>query len=218
MAVQGVTTIPGGVAGSQQSSGTEMNKIDFLNLLIAQIQHQDPMSPMDNQQFVSQLTQFTSLDELTSIASKLDENMILTQSLNNTMMLGLVGREVTVGGDGVTVADGSVSHSKLEVAGAGQATIEVRDDSGQVVATYQETGPKGRNDIPWVGMLSDGEPAPDGEYSLSISVADGNDNPLEFVAYMSGPVECIRWVNNLALVEVGGQEYYVSEILAVNNT
>jgi flagellar basal-body rod modification protein FlgD len=54
-------------AAGNSSSSTDVNKEEFLKLLVAQIQNQDPMNPMDNQQFVAQLATFSSLEQLMSI-------------------------------------------------------------------------------------------------------------------------------------------------------
>ncbi|HTY60996.1 MAG TPA: flagellar hook capping FlgD N-terminal domain-containing protein [Acidobacteriota bacterium] len=49
------------------SSATDVSKTEFLNLLVAQLQNQDPMNPVDNQQFLGQLATFSSLEQLVSI-------------------------------------------------------------------------------------------------------------------------------------------------------
>jgi len=217
MPIQGVTSTGyGPVMGAPENSTEDLNNIDFMNLLIAQIKHQDPMSPMDNQQFISQLTQFASLEEMQGMNSRLDDNMILTQSLNNTMMLGLVGRTVSVSGDQVTVRDGEVSGNRLQAASAGVARIEVHDISNNVVATYTVPVTYGMNDITWNGKTTEGDDAADGQYSLNIELEDSQGAPLKFMPFMSGTVESIRYENNYAIVRVGDEEYYVSEIESVS--
>jgi flagellar basal-body rod modification protein FlgD len=217
MPVQGVSSGGyGPVMGAPDNATEDLNKIDFMNLLIAQIKHQDPMSPMDNQQFISQLTQFASLEEMQGMNSRFDDSMILTQSLNNTMMLGLVGKTVSVSGDVVTVSDGEVSSNRLQAATAGVARIEVRDIANNVVATYTVPVTSGMNDITWNGKTTEGDDAADGPYRLHITVEDSQGASQPFMAFMSGTVESIRYENNYAIVRVGGEEYYVSEIESVS--
>jgi flagellar basal-body rod modification protein FlgD len=215
MPVQGVTDGYGPVVGQADRDYSEINKIDFMTLLVAQIQNQDPMSPMDNSQFTSQITQFTMLEEMESVNTKLDENLIVGQSINNTAMLSLVGKSVTVEGDKTFVTEGQVSENVLAVEGAGTATIEVLDSNGNVVRTYSKNVSQGLNDVTWDGELSDGSTAEDGDYTLNVTVSSG-DIEVPFSTLMTGPVNGLRYENNVAVVSVGGQEFYVSDIYKVS--
>ena len=132
MSVDAITQAYGAVAGTSSLSDTEAAKMEFMELLVAQIQNQDPLSPMDNAEFTSQITQFTMLDELATMTRKLDESVLMAQSINNTAMLALVGRSCTVAGDEVHVQAGVASGNKLNAPEAGTATITVRDGDGKV--------------------------------------------------------------------------------------
>ena len=70
----GITDGYGSVLGSAERNSGEINKIDFMTLLVAQIQNQDPMSPMDNAEFTGQITQFTMLEELEGVNERLDQS------------------------------------------------------------------------------------------------------------------------------------------------
>ncbi len=216
MPVQGITDGHGPVVGAASRDYSEINKIDFMKLLVAQIQNQDPMSPMDNSEFTSQITQFTMLEEMQTMNGKLDDSVLVGQSINNTAMLALVGKDVTVDGNKASVAGGEVTENLVAAEGPGQATIEVVDSYGHVVATYQKDISQGLNDVTWDGILADGETAaPDGDYTLSITVRNG-DLDVPFSTLMTGVVEGLRYENNVAVVTVGGQEFYVSEIYKVS--
>ncbi len=216
MPVQSVTSNYGTVVGAAPNSVNDLNKVDFMNLLIAQIKHQDPMSPMDNQQFIAQLTQFTSLEELQKVNASLADNMALSQSLNNTMMVGLVGKKVAVVGSGVELGDGQVSASKLQVAADGTARVEVRDTANRLIANYSKPVSAGLNDITWDGKTESGDIAPDGQYKLIVTVQDSDGADVPYLSFMTGTVDSIRFENNLAIVSVGGEEFYVSEIMSVS--
>ena len=78
-------------ANSQQAKGsTELGKDDFLNLMITQMKYQDPLNPMDSNEYAAQLAQFSSLEQLTnlnnSVNESIDINYLLTQSINNTIL------------------------------------------------------------------------------------------------------------------------------------
>ena len=215
MLVSGITDGFGPVVGQPARDNATVDKMDFMTLLVAQIKNQDPMSPMDNAEFTSQITQFTMLDEMKSMNMKLEENLLVGQAINNTAMLGLVGKNVTVQGNKIWMAEGIASESVVAADGPGSVVIEVTDDTGHVVATYRRTIERGLNDVSWDGNLDNGEVAGDGNYSISVSPGDGSED-LPFTTLMTGPVEGLRYDNNMAVVIIGGQEYYVADIYKVS--
>jgi flagellar basal-body rod modification protein FlgD len=215
MPVSGITDGYGPVLGQPARDYTAVDKMDFMTLLVAQIKNQDPMSPMDNAEFTSQITQFTMLDEMKSMNAKLEENLVVGQTINNTAMLGLIGKDVTVEGNKVWVAEGTASESVVAASGPGSVVVEVTDDTGHVVATYRKTIERGLNDVTWDGYLDGGELAGDGTYSISVTPADGNED-VAFTTLMTGAVQGLRYENNMAVVIIDGQEYYVADIYQVS--
>ena len=215
MPIQGITDGTGAVVGQPERDYSEVSKLDFMTLLVAQIQNQDPTSPMDNAQFTEQITSFTMLDEMTAMNEKLDESIMVGQSVNNTAMLALVGKNVTVAGDTVDMAGGSSSENVVNTQGPGTAFVDVLDESGNVVDHYEVDVSGGLSNINWDGLDENGEPFADGKYTLDVSISNGGiDVPFELLK--TGAVEGLRYDNNVAVVSVGDQEYYVSEIYKVS--
>jgi len=196
-------------------STTQESQNQFLQLLVTQIQNQNPLDPMSNQEFTAQLTQFSMLEQLETMNANMVQDMAYSQSLNNTMMLDLVGKTASVAGDGVEVSDGVVASNRLEVAGNGVARINVKNEAGEVVASYVESVSAGWNQINWNGKLTNGDHAEDGSYTLEVSVEDAAGNDLNHQLYATGMVQSIRFENNLAVLSVNGREYYASEIAEV---
>ena len=215
MTVASVTNGFSAVAGAPERDYSTIGKLDFMTLLVAQIKNQDPMSPMDNSQFTSQITEFTMLEEMEGLNAKMEENLLVGQSINNTAMLSLVGKNVTVEGDKTTIDSGEATKNSVVTEAPGVATITVKDSSGKVVATYEKNVSQGINDISWDGIQENGEGAGDGLYSIEVSVENG-EATIPFTTLMTGAVEGLRYDNNVAVVSVGGQEYYVSEIYQVS--
>ena len=214
---EGVTDGYGPVLGAPARDYSEVSDLDFMSLLVAQIQNQDPLSPMDNAEFTSQITQFSMLDELTGMQTLLEENLAVGQSINNTSMLALVGKNVTVEGDTVSIADGETSENMLTTSLPGMARIEVTDSSGKVVRTYTKEVEPGMSDVSWDGKDGAGNVMDDGDYTISVTVmgkADGAELP--FTTLMTRAVEGMRYENNIAVVMLGGQDYYVTDIYKVS--
>jgi len=215
MPVQGVTDGYGPVVGEASRNYSEVSKIDFMKLLVAQIQNQDPMSPMDNAQFTSQITEMTMLEETQKMNANLEDNIMVGQSINNTAMLALVGKDVTVEGNNLSLTGGQSSQNVIASTGPGTATIEVTDSGGHVVDSFRIPVDAGLNDFNWDGLLEDDVVAPDGKYTLSISVTNG-DIDVPFTSLLTGPVESLRYDNGVGVVTVGGSEFYVSEIYKIS--
>ena len=104
MAVESTNNITSPAWASQESgvsnveNRAQLLKDDFLKLLVTQLQNQDPLNPASNQEFASQLAEFSSLEQLTqmneSLESNLDSDLLLAQSLNNSTATGFIGHEV----------------------------------------------------------------------------------------------------------------------------
>jgi flagellar basal-body rod modification protein FlgD len=215
MAVSSVQS--GGSSGSALTGATQdLGTDQFMSLLVAQIQNQDPFSPMDNQQFISQLAQFTQLEQLQGINSKLTDNMTYTQSLNNTQLMSLVGRRATVPGNALSVTAGSASPIKVQSGNGGTATVQVKNAAGQVVDTYTQDVRAGWNDLDWDGRLADGTVAADGKYTFSVSIKDRGGEAVTSQSYVTDVVDSLRFENGIAIINVAGKDYYVSDIAQVS--
>lgn len=214
---EGINDGYGPVLGAPARDYSEVSDLDFMSLLVAQIQNQDPLSPMNNAEFTSQITQFSMLDELTGMQSLLEANLAVGQSINNTSMLALVGKDVTVEGDAVSITDGTASENMLSTSLPGMAHIEVTDSSGRVVRSYDKDVDPGLSDVSWDGKDDAGNTMDDGDYTISVKFtnkADGADLP--FTTLMTATVEGMRYENNIAVVMLGGQDFYVTDIYKVS--
>jgi flagellar basal-body rod modification protein FlgD len=156
------------------------------------------------------------LEEMEKTNANLEENLIVGQAINNTSMLGLVGKKVTVEGDKATVTGGAATENMISAELPGTATVEVKDATGRVVATYDKTVSSGLNDLSWDGHLGTGAVAGDGEYTLSVTLKNNAGTEVPFKTLMTGAVDGLRYESNQAVVMVGGQEFFVSEIYKVS--
>jgi flagellar basal-body rod modification protein FlgD len=216
MAISAIQNSTTPVVGAAERDYTQMTDLDFMNLLVAQIQNQDPLSPMSNAEFTSQITQFSMLEQIAGLGNKMDEQVLMSQAINNTAMLSLIGRDVTVLGDEVTVNDETATHNMLNVAAAGTATVEVLDSTGAVVRTYQVAVDAGLNDISWNGKTNDSEAAADGEYTLRVAVKNPAGEDVASAVLMTGAVTGLRFENNSAIVTVNGEDFHVADIFKVS--
>jgi flagellar basal-body rod modification protein FlgD len=80
------TQVPG------SGSGSELGKDDFLKMLVAQLQHQDPMNPMNDMEFIGQMASFSSLEQINNLAAA---NERMADAMGSNTAIGLIGRTVT---------------------------------------------------------------------------------------------------------------------------
>lgn len=216
MTVSNVSLATTPTLGAPGRNGNSLSSLDFMHLLVVELQNQNPLEPMSTTDMAGQLSQMTMAQQLTEINAAMDANVMMSQSINNTAMLALVGRQVTVAGNNVEVSDGVATVSMLNANGPGTANVRVRDADGREVASYSQTVAAGLGELRWDGLLPDGTAAPDGTYTIEIQVTDLSGQPVEATALMTGPVSGLRYENGLAIVKVFGQEFHVSDIYQVS--
>ena len=165
-----------GATSSKANSMTDMGADDFLTLMVAQLQHQDPTKPMDNTEFVAQLAQFstsTGVQELNESFSGLSSSLASSQMLQATDLVGRqVSTESNVGfleaaadqdGEAVGMLDATVS-----LGGNRGGMLYVQDMTGQLV--YSAALPAdatGDFQIRWGGKDASGNMMPPGNYRIS---------------------------------------------------
>lgn len=147
----------------------ELGQSDFLALLSAQLANQDPLSPVDNKEFITQMSQFASLDSLQTLVDQFDG---LSSSLTSNQALqasALVGRNVLVSGDQGFLGEGGVVAGQLNLESTtANIHFEIRDAAGQVVRSIEVgTQTAGDIDFIWDGNNNAGEPMAPGMYTIA---------------------------------------------------
>jgi flagellar basal-body rod modification protein FlgD len=103
--VQG-TTATGAITPTAQSTAGALGKDDFLKLLVTQLQHQDPLNPMEDKDFIGQMAQFSSLEQITNLTRSM-ERMSLSSEMSQAV--ALIGHEVTYSTGKDTTATGTAT-------------------------------------------------------------------------------------------------------------
>ncbi|MBX2800633.1 MAG: flagellar hook assembly protein FlgD [Myxococcales bacterium] len=163
-----------GQAQPEAPTGETLGRDAFLRLLTEQLQNQDPLDPMKNEEFVAQLAQFSSLEQLFGLQSTMEAVYLGIASMNNVSVASLLGTEVVAQGDQVFHdGEGSVTLHFEAQASFTTATVNVSDESGRVVKTLEIAGhDAGTFEIEWDGTDHDGQPLGEGIYSFAIEATD----------------------------------------------
>ncbi|MFC1583262.1 flagellar hook assembly protein FlgD [Candidatus Neomarinimicrobiota bacterium] len=209
--------------GSTQSNRSTINHDEFMTLLIAQLENQDPLAPMQSHEMAAQLAQFGSLESLNNIdqqlGESLDVDMVMTQAINNTMAANLIGREVTAVGDSAVLNDGDATlHFKLEDP-ASNVNITIYDESGQAVRIIRRTDlSDGEQIIEWNGTDDSGRLLSDGVYHFGIAAIDAEGNAVNAVTTASGTITGVSYETGMAVLLVGDLEFPIGNVLSIRTS
>ena len=164
-----------------QEAVSDLGPDVFLRLLVTQLQSQDPTNPTQNEDFVAQLAQFTTLEQTTSTNDLLEQ--LIGQNVQRTQfdLVNLIGRTVVTEGD--TVSLGETDQPILAYAlsdTARQVTIEVLGQNGQILRSLQSdaSGTAGAHQVQWDGLDEDGDRLPEGVYRFRVKAVNGNQEPV----------------------------------------
>lgn len=175
---------------------SQLDKEDFLTLLVVQLQNQDPLNPMDDKQFTSELAQFSSLEQLTQInqgVASLGETTAHQEMVNAASYIGKTIRAV---GDNLSVhADGSVSTMYYKLADkAEKVYMNIFDQNGNIVRTV-ELGAQaaGEHEFQWDGKDWKGKALPEGVYYLAMAAEGESGSAILTQTEVAGVVSAVQY-------------------------
>ncbi len=199
----------GGIAVPERQGDAELGQDNFLQLLMTQLNNQDPLSPMDNSAFVEQLATFAQLEKLEGMSMNMETVAMSTTANTSAQMVGFIGRSVEVETDTVYVDGDSEPTMSFDLADeAATVEITITDEDGNVVRTMTVNGAEaGENEIAWDGKNNDGSPVPDGAYSIDVAATDVDGEPVAATTMVSRRVTGISYESGfpVLLLEGGGE-------------
>ncbi|MBP9211486.1 MAG: flagellar hook capping protein [Bacteroidetes bacterium] len=197
-----------------------LGKQDFLNLLVMQMKHQDPLDPMKGTEFAAQLAQFSSLEQLTnlnsSMTASLDANAILAQSINNGLSATFIGKNVRAAVDTFRyTGSGEVQMGYTLPKDAETVTIKIYDSSGNLVKTMTGDTDKGENTLEWDGTTVKEEYVAEGEYHFTVEAKDSNGTTIPTDSYIFGEIAGVRFKPEGTVFVIDGMEIALGNILEI---
>ena len=171
----------------------------FLKLLVTQLQNQDPMNPVDNAQMTSQMAQINTvsgIEKLNTTVDKLNGQFVQLQAVQGA---GLVGKNVLLPGDRLSVVDG-IPQATFELAStASRVKLEVLSPAGRLVDTINlATTPAGRHDVTWAA----GAALPDvANYRFRVT-ANAGSTVIDATALMRDKVDAVNTSGSSLTVEL----------------
>jgi len=211
------TSLGAPTAAPDAPGTTSFDPQSFMRLLIAQIQHQDPLQPMDATQMTQQLTQLTEVERLVSIDGQLGNLSVATASVANTQATDLVGRSVEADTSHVLLPDSAPGEGAFTLASpAANVTVQIRDDQGRVVRTLSlGSGEAGANAFEWDGHDDQGTRCAAGSYTISVAATDASNQPVDATTTVDGTVTEVTYQNGYPELSVGGAHVVLGDVRSV---
>jgi flagellar basal-body rod modification protein FlgD len=194
-----------------------LGKEDFLNLLITQLQNQDPLNPTDSTEFTAQLAQFSSLEQLTNVNDNLEELQKYEASINNSQAVTLIGKEITAKGNSLSLtADKQVGCDFSIEESAAMVVVSIYDSTGEFVKSFKkENLEAGEHTLFWDGTNEDDKRMAEGAYTFELQASDTKGKDIKTTTFFSGTVDKVTFDNNQAYLISKTQKIAIGDVIRV---
>jgi flagellar basal-body rod modification protein FlgD len=190
----------------------------FLTLLTTQLQNQDPLSPLDTNQFTQQLTQMTGVEQQLLSNQLLQQLVTQSQGGGLTGAVSLIGQPVTATDTSAVLQNGTATWQFSTASQPASMSATITDSSGNIVWTggLAPNG-SGAQSFTWNGENSAGvQQSNGGAYTLSIAATDATGATVPVSTNISGTATAVQQVNGVTMVTVNGVQVPVSSVTTVN--
>jgi len=221
--VSGTTPLPAGSSSSSSSlsstSGATLagNFQTFLTLLTTQLQNQNPLDPLDTNQFTQQLVEFASVEQQLKTNDSLSTLVSLEQTAQSTQALTFVGKTAVVNGNTAALTNSQATW-ELNIPSNSNVNVSIANSSGQTVFSGTYAVNAGNNQpCTWNGQGNDGTQWPDGQYTLTATATDSSGNSVGIATQVQGVVSAVDLTQSPPLLTINGQSYTVNQIQSIAN-
>jgi flagellar basal-body rod modification protein FlgD len=212
------TSVASTTSSSSSTTASSLTSSDFLNLLVSELQNQDPLDPTNSTDFINQLTSYANFDQQQTLNTNLSS---LATSFNSLMTLNAsnyIGKTVEAKADTATLQNGQVAFGYSLNSAASSVTLTVNDSSGNTVWTGSGTATAGSNSFTWDGKTTDGTQLSNGgQYSLSVSATDASGNSVYGYTTISGTVTGVDSSSGTAQLTIGNTPVSINNVIGVTS-
>lgn len=210
------TSVLANLGQAAKSQATIAQNFDaFLSLLTTQLQNQNPLEPLDTNEFTAQLVQFTSVEQSIETNKNLEQLVALSVTNAFTNAVGYIGKTVSAAGNVAQLSNGFATWNYTLADASPEVVFTVRNANGQTVHEETRTGNQGTNTFTWDGLLENGGQAADGAYSIAIRAKDESGNNVGVSTETEGVVEAVDLTGGEPILTVNGQEIALSSVNSI---
>ncbi len=220
MTVMSVSDVYSQASTPKTQENSVMGKEDFLTLLVAQLQHQDPLNPAESTEFTAQLAQFSSLEQLQNIETTLNGFEVYQSTLNNIQSSGFIGKTVTATGSMFGVNGGNPDPIRFDLVNdADSVYIQIYDNFGGFVTDIQAGARQaGEQQVAWDGRDSNGATVADGAYTFTVMAMNTDGAIVSANSYTTGIVTGVDYKTGATNLLINDREVPISSVVRIEET
>lgn len=197
-----------------------LGKNEFLKILTTQLQYQDPTEPTDNSQFVAQLAQFSSLEQMQNVNTTLEQLVLVDQAAAQNSIISMVGKDALYTSlEQSLTQEGSVRVSADLASDAADVIMTVLTTDGTVVRR-QSFGARnaGVNELTWDGRNEDGEAQAPGTYLVSVAATDIKGKAVEVTQQQRARITGVMFEDGAAQLLLGNKTVPLSQVQQIQES
>ncbi|MBN1114114.1 MAG: hypothetical protein JXA66_02110 [Oligoflexia bacterium] len=213
-------TATGEPTSTKVKNNDELNKEDFMTLLVAELQNQDPLEPKSNQEFGAQLAQFSQLEQLETMNKNLTKVTSSNEPVMKMYSASLIGKSVVAESKDLDHEKGKTHDISFNLPeSAGSVEVKVLDSTDNVVRTIKMNDvDAGLNSAKWDGRGSDGRLLDDGKYRFEVAATDVHGADVKVERGVNGKVVSVDYSNNdVSLVLENGNKIKLNDIKNISD-
>ena len=207
-------TINNAVKSTVDNNSLASNFQTFLTLLTTQLKNQNPLDPLDTNQFTQQLVQFAQVEQQIKQNTQLETLISIERSAQATTALAYVGATVAIDGQTAALKNGQATWT-FNVPKPVTSQVTIRNSTGQTVYTGSFSMNAGMQSFQWDGRDAQGVKWPDGNYTISVTGKDTSGQTVAIPTEIEGVVDFVDLTKTPPELKVGGQPFTLDKIKRV---
>jgi len=224
METSAIASALGTTSSTSSSSDTATSKLaknfdNFLKLLTTQLQYQDPLSPMDANQFTTQLVQFTQVEQSVKMNNQIESLIKVERASQALSAVTFIGTDVEAKGDQIPFngTDPVTWHYNLAQS-AQSVTLSIENSQGRMVRLISGEKAVGRHDLVWDGKDATGKLVPSGTYTLKVSATGERNALIETSVTREGRVSAVSTTSDGIQLFLGDVEFSLDDVLTIRRS
>jgi flagellar basal-body rod modification protein FlgD len=190
----------------------------FLNLLTTQLKNQNPLEPLNTNEFTQQLVQFASVEQQLKSNETLTALLTSAQTSTLTNAAAFLGNSITADGKTTRLQGGAATWQLTAPRAASEAVMTIKDSTGAVVSTQKKALTIGQQSFTWDGRTSTGAVAPDGDYSITVTARDASGQDMAIGTQLTGTVDGVDLSGKVPTLLVGSSRIPLTSVTSVRRT
>ncbi len=210
---RGIGATKSELASSRKTIAGNFNT--FLSILTTQLKNQNPLDPMDTNQFTSQMVEFTGVEQQLKTNEYLEALIKANEGAFASQAVSYIGKAVTAFGDSADLKDGKAEWTYGLTSDAPESKVTIKNSAGAVVYTDDVAMTQGEHTYTWDGKGPDGASLPEGRYSIDIEAKNTDGKIIDNYTMTKGIVETVDFAGSEPILVINGNKVKLSSVAKV---